>query len=378
MDIPEEVLDVMLDELSGVADPGGRARLRAWIASSANCRAAWEEVCAIWYSGAAGGDIASASAWESILARRSRERRRRLTRRWAAAVCAAVFAGALLGWPGGKEREVDLSTWLENRAGSRVELVLADGRRVELGRPAELREGGARIASDSSGARYVDESAGEAGDEAVVMHELIVPRGGEYRLLLSDGTVAELNSGSALRFPSRFSRGSREVWLSGEAFFRVRGGAGRFAVHAGAVEVEVTGTGFNVSAYPDDNATSVTLESGSVEVRAGDRVERLEPGYRMEVDNETLESRVGRAEAGAMAWREGILLFDDAPLEELARRLTRWYDVPFAFRDEATRRARFSGGFRRYESLERVLGVLGEVNDISFRVENDTVAIRAR
>ncbi|MDR0766515.1 MAG: DUF4974 domain-containing protein [Odoribacteraceae bacterium] len=376
MNIPEDILDIMLDTLSGAAGEEEHRRLREWLDASGSHRAGWQELCALWYSGSVGAGEAPGKAWEYILARHARGVRRRWILRGSVVASVALLLATFLLPRDVAERSPDLSSWLGKRVPGRVELVLADGSRVALDRPAERWEESVRVANDSAGVRYLASDEAETGERSPALHTLIVPRGGEYRATLSDGTVVELNSGTTLRFPARFGGETREAWLSGEAYFRVNGGGKPFTVHANRVTVTVTGTGFNVAAYPDDRATGVALATGSVEVRVGDRVERLSPGYRVEVDNETLETRVEKVDVAAIAaWKDGVLRFDDIPLEELMRRLERWYDVPFDFRGERLERSLFSGGFRRYEPLERVLHVLGEVNDAVFRVENDTIVI---
>ncbi|MDR2413573.1 MAG: DUF4974 domain-containing protein [Odoribacteraceae bacterium] len=371
MNIAEDILEMMLDTLAGEANEEQHRRLQGWIDAADAHRAEWVQLCRLWY-GSARRD-APEEAWKRILERHSRRVKWRVARRVAVASCVALLVAPFLLHD--DARDVDLATWLEQRKPGRAELVLPDGRHVALDRPAERWEERVYIANDSTGIHYRDSD--DANENAAALHELIIPRGGEYRVTLADGTVAELNSGTTLRFPARFGGETREVWLAGEAYFHVSSSSGRpFIVHANRVTVEVSGTEFNVSAYPDDATTSVTLATGSVEVRAGNRAERLSPGYRVEVDNATLDARREKVDlAEIIAWREGVLRFEDATLEELMKRLERWYDVPFDFRGEELRRARFSGGFRRYDPLPRVLGALGEVNDVIFRVDNDTIII---
>jgi ferric-dicitrate binding protein FerR (iron transport regulator) len=204
-----------------------------------------------------------------------------------------------------------------------------------------------------------------------------VPRGGEFRLTLSDGTEVTLNAATTLRFPARFTGDRREVWLAGEAYFRVTADASRpFTVRANGTVTTALGTEFNVMAYPDDRSTGITLVSGAVEVVAGGKPERLSPGYQLDVDNATGETRRERVDAATMtAWHTGIFRFDNIPLVELMHRVERWCDVPFRFRGEGLEGKVFTGGFRRYEPLERILRMIGEVNDVTFRLENDTILI---
>jgi ferric-dicitrate binding protein FerR (iron transport regulator) len=382
MEIPEDILEIMLDTLVGTASEEETRRLQEWLEEAPGHRAGWRSLCTLWYSGVMGERGTLEEAWEYILGQHLLAERRRRRRRVgivaAAAAVALLVAVPFLFRAFSPARELDIAAWVEQRQAGQVELVLADGRHVSLERPAERWEGHVRVSNDSTGVRY-RENDNDTTNEEPVMHTLIVPRGGEYQATLSDGTVVELNAGTTLRFPSRFA-GTREVWLSGEAYFRVSAGEAPFTVYANRTTTVALGTGFNVAAYPDDRVTGITLLHGVVEVSAGDgRAERLAPGYRLSVNNETLVVQREKVEVEAVvAWRKGILRFDDLSLEELMRRLERWYDVPFAFRGQGLERKSFSGGIKRYEPLDRVLHMIGEVNDVAFRVENDTIMIYSK
>jgi ferric-dicitrate binding protein FerR (iron transport regulator) len=375
MNIPEDIHEIMLDHLAGCADERELQRLQAWIAASPGHAGEWRALCALWYSGVAGGRRSPAElerAWARLCRRRAQQVWRRRVAR--AGIAAAVVVAAALfllpGSPAGDEQE-ELTGWLERREREQVTLELADGRPVPLEGPSELREGDVLITNDSARLSYRATGDGDAG----AMHRLVVPRGGEYRLTLADGTAVTLNAGSTLRFPARFPPGRREVWLSGEGYFQVASSpASPFSVHANGTVTTALGTEFNVNAYDGEETTGITLVTGIVEVAVGARVSRLAPGYRVAVDNATGEAHREQVYLPAIiAWKDGVLRFDDIPLDELMRRLERWYDVPFVFRREEVKRKSFSGGFRRYERLERVLQFIEQVNDVTFTLENDTI-----
>lgn len=374
MNIPEDIHEIMLDHLTGCADERALQRLQAWIATSPAHAGEWRALCALWYSGVVGGRRSPAElelAWTRLCRRRARQVwRRRAARAGIAAAVVAVAALLLLpGSPDNKREEI--AGWLEQRERERVTLELADGRPISLDGPAELREGDVLITNDSARLSYRATGDGDAS----AMHRLVVPRGGEYRLTLADGTAVTLNAGSTLRFPTRFPADRREVWLSGEGYFQVAPSpASPFSVHANGTVTTALGTEFNVNAYDGEETTGITLVTGIVEVIAGGYVSRLAPGYRVAVDNTTGETRREQVHLPTViAWKDGVLRFDDIPLDELMRRLERWYDVPFIFRREELKRKSFSGGFRRYERLERVLRFIEEVNDVTFTLENDTI-----
>jgi ferric-dicitrate binding protein FerR (iron transport regulator) len=370
MNTREDMFEIMLDLLAGEANKEERQRLQAWMEGHPAREKEWNDLCALWYSGVAGGRREEVRrAWARLCRRRAWERGRRRV-----AVAAAVLVMAGTWWVlAGEDGEETIDAWLERRGRGQVTLELGDGRPVALERPSRTREGNVLITNDSAGLRYV-----AAVDAAVdVMHRLIVPRGGEYRVALSDGTLVLLDAGSTLRFPSRFPRGRREVWLEGEGYFEVAPDASSpFTVHANGTGTTAVGTSFNVTAHAADGTTAITLVTGLARVVAGGVATFLEPGWRLSVDNETGATFRERVDVGVItAWTGGVFRFDDEPLESLARRLERWYDVPFIFRDESLKVKSFSGGFKRHDSLERVLRLIEEVNDVTFSLRDDTIII---
>jgi len=195
---------------------------------------------------------------------------------------------------------------------------------------------------------------------------------------LSDGTAVMLNAQS--RLVERFTDAARVVELEGEAFFSVKKNPARpFIVLAGPVSIKVTGTSFNVAAR-DPNAIVVSLVEGKVEAAAGqaDRNQSvsINPGeeavYRPESNSFTLQSF---DYASRIGWKDGILMFTQADIHELTRRLESWYGVEVTLRNQPPASWRFTGSFQN-ESLENVLAGMQYMKDIEYEIKGNRLYLK--
>lgn len=179
-------------------------------------------------------------------------------------------------------------------------------------------------------------------------------------VLLPDSSRVWLNAGSSLGFPSRFDGEERNVRLCGEAYFEVRADkAHPFYVSLdNELKVKVVGTKFNVSAYQGDRYMEVTLATGSVEVLSGSRVLPLKPDEAFRYDRDSRRMTVRSVDADEKtAWKEGRLVFRDAPLEEVVRKLSRKYNVDIVLHRESAKDYRFRATFSS-ENVTQILDYL--------------------
>ncbi|WP_018337313.1 FecR family protein [Butyricimonas synergistica] len=202
------------------------------------------------------------------------------------------------------------------------------------------------------------------------MNIVRVPKGGEYKLTLADGTSVWLNSGSAMRFPARFSGKQREIYLEGEAFFQVKADtAYPFIVRTGGTEIRVLGTSFNVMNYVDEARVEVALLTGKVDFRDSLMEEGLKmmPGDVVRMNKDDRKMTVTREDVALVAaWREGYFYFDNMPMEELVVKLARWYQVDFLFATEKAKRMCFTGAVKKHEPLKEVLDLIEKTGDVRF------------
>lgn len=199
-----------------------------------------------------------------------------------------------------------------------------------------------------------------------------VPKGGEYSIVLSDGTKVKMNADSQLKFPLQFGD-TRRVELVGEAFFSVTHNEARhFIVKTARCDIEVLGTEFNVSAYPNEPVT-VTLINGSVKVTTPQTTKKLPPGEQY-VSNQTKTTKV-ETELYT-SWTRGEMEFDAMPLGELITKLSRWYNVELKFTSPEIESKQFTGVLFRNEPLENALELLHKVSDIQFEKRGEIIYIK--
>lgn len=384
IDLPQDIYNLMLDRLTGSIADDDSVRLQQWLKASEDHRILWKEIAGLWYCGKIHYhermDKASEQAWEIICRKHAHLRRRRilaLVTSIAASVL-LVVGSILLFFPSSDNRsQVQSITDLvarQERQG--VTLVLSTGEQVGLGKNVLYEEPGVNIHSDSSGIIYREQDS-ILPQDGIGYNELIVPVGGEYQLTLSDSTHVILNADTRLRFPIRFAAGSREIWISGEAYLKVAPNPQKpFIVHTEKTDVQVLGTEFNVTAYRDEPVTEITLVRGLVRVDVDGKREELKPGYQVKVDHADMKVENKQVNVhDYVAWKDGLFLFDDISLSQLMIRLGRWYNIHFEYRHEELKLKKFTGGFRRYDGIEKILEMIGNVNDVDFNVENGCVVI---
>ena len=259
-------------------------------------------------------------------------------------------------------------------------LVLDDGQEIELDdhkTSKVLEESGIVIVNDSSRVEY--RPASRMGEKEV-MNKIIVPTGGEYNLILSDGTRVYLNAESVITFPKHFTGERREVTLEGEAYFHVTASKEHpFIVKTKDMDVMVTGTEFNVKAYPDEMNVQTTLLQGVVTVFSGfEKKEKVEikPNQQVEWCRDSVKMRVREVDPDLfMAWKNGRFIFRQDRLEDIMRTLARWYGVEVVYLDESVKSMLFAGKLDRSEEITPILDVLRTTDKLSVDVKGKKIVI---
>lgn len=184
-----------------------------------------------------------------------------------------------------------------------------------------------------------------------------VPYGEKSKMTLSDGTVVWLNAGSTLKYPAEFGRSGRTVELDGEGYFEVVKQSGKpFTVQTHGYDIVVKGTKFDVSAYADDPFVTTTLLEGAVVLKQGDRLIRMEPGEAVQLDRSTGKATRSRVNAPqSTVWTENRIESDNITLEDLARKLSRRYDVQIRLADREIGAMKFRVSLRNKETIGDVL-----------------------
>ena len=204
--------------------------------------------------------------------------------------------------------------------------------------------------------------------------EVEVPLGQMAQVNLSDGSKIWLNSGSVFKYPTKFDWFSREVYLDGEAFMEVAHSKFKpFVVNVKKFSIKVLGTSFNVSAFSKEDEANITLLEGAVLLNAKDKSwsKRIVPGEVATVEKGKMVEVSPVNTDFYTSWKEGKIIFKKETLEEIAKKMERWYNVEIRFKDEELKTHTFSGTFLKYKPVEQVFKSLSIMDPgIDFTVEN--------
>ena len=325
-------------------------------------------------------DIQIRDAWQNMeqkLSSRPGWRIRHLTIRWSVAATVVIMLTA--GWF--LFRQSPVITEPEKLAqitpGSlKAVWVLEGGEKYELseslGRDI-TNSGGATIGKDSLNTLVIQ--GGNSEQRSTVR----VPEGGEYRVVLSDGTKVWINSGSELTFPMNFEKGERVVELKGEAYFDVAKEAERpFVVCVNGVDVTALGTEFNIAAVQGGDEVLTTLVNGSVRVvneEGADCI--LTPAEQAVCKKGVVGIEVQKVNTNLYtSWKDGYYAIDKQPIGEIMRTLERWYDIHVVFADSVAGKLRFSGRLKRYEDIDNLLTMIKLTNDVVVDSAEGVIIVR--
>jgi len=267
--------------------------------------------------------------------------------------------------------------------GNKAILTLADGHTIDLDSSANgvLASQGNTFVAKLDGQLAYNKAASEA-PATPTYNLLTTPRAGQFTLILPDGSHVWLNNASSLRYPVWFTGNTREVELTGEAYFEVaKDAAHPFRVHihnslAGADggTIEVLGTSFNIMAYSDETAERATLVDGSIRYSHGNNSALLKPAEQSVLDARGDLKTVHHVNVDEItAWKNGYFHFDHSSLESTMRQLARWYDITVEYQGTIPPQE-FMGKIQRNMSLSTVLkGLEGE--NIHFKLVGKKVMV---
>ncbi|MBT3384736.1 MAG: DUF4974 domain-containing protein [Prolixibacteraceae bacterium] len=315
---------------------------------------------------------------------RTIKRRRGLS--WAASVL-LIFSAGTIGYFYLNEKDTDYQFVSSENVtqGNEARLVLSDGEEIQLNSDNSTislnNENELKINNDS----IIDLSKKENElDNVVQMNEVIIPYGKKSELLLADGTIVWLNAGSRLAFPSKFTKKTREVYLEGEACFKVVSDENQpFIVKAGQLEIKVLGTLFDISAYSSDENIETILINGSVAVSKPNSLGLgrseiiLKPYQRASFQkqkNDVIVSEEPNAEL-YIAWTEGWLQFSHESLQSVFAKLERYYNVEIRTSQNFLSSELITGKLDLKESLQDVMITLSDVTNIEYRINGNKIYI---
>jgi len=257
-------------------------------------------------------------------------------------------------------------------------LIREEGEPIVLDEFLKLKEDGLEI-NNTDGHLVYKSNNKASSKEKVSTNSIIIPKGGEYNLTLSDGTKIWLNSHSKLKYPTRFTGKERIVELEGEAYFDVSKNKDfPFIVKMNGIQIKVLGTSFNVNAYSDEDEIITTLVEGKVEVSdiLREQKEILTPNdqYSINIHNGNYKKTIVDTDIFT-AWKDGRFVFNNEKLENIMVRLSRWYNVEVFFQNNESKNIRFSGDLARYEDFNSILEMIEMTEKVKFNIKNRSVLV---
>ncbi|MDN5289402.1 MAG: FecR family protein [Mucilaginibacter sp.] len=306
----------------------------------------------------------------------------KLNRKWPLMAAASILLCLAVGLFTLYRHDSPPQTALNNKkqdlvpGGNKAILTLANGQQVILNGATNgkiANQGNAAVNKLADGLLAYNSSS-ETENAATAYNTMTTPRGGQYHLILADGTHVWLNAASSIKFPVSFTGKDRKVEITGEAYFEVAHDKTKpFIVASNGQTVQVLGTHFNINAYTDEDEVKTTLLEGSVKIQVGDKSFLLKPGEQSKLKNGAIDIVAGDTD-GAVDWKNGIFHFNDASIESVMRQLSRWYDVDVKYEGKVKERE-FSGEISRNVNASQILDALS-FKKIHYAIEGKTIIIK--
>lgn len=210
-----------------------------------------------------------------------------------------------------------------------------------------------------------------------LMNTITTPRGGQWFVILSDGTKVWLNAASSISYPVVFSGKERKVSITGEAYFEVVHNAAKpFRVQVGDMQVEDIGTAFNINAYTDEPSIKTTLVSGSAKILENKDARVLIPGQQAIVKSNTNVIQIVKVNTDdVIGWKNGQLYFENEDLKTIMRQVSRWYDVNIVYQGAIPGRT-FIGGISRKSNISELIKIL-DYEDVHCTLNGKTITVRS-
>ena len=325
-------------------------------------------------------------AWEQFEKNKSKNYRHRFRQKmmsYAAIALIALFSGSFAYYAivHGVKQPVVIAKSDIKPGVKQAELILSNGQVIKLGQGnGKIKEiDGTYIENNAESVVYNPKEIDSK--EEVLMNEIKVKHGQEFKLVLADGTQVWINSMSTIRFPVRFTGNTREVEvLEGEVCFKAAHDSEHpFIVHTPVHSVKVLGTTFNVSCYKEDAFVQTTLLEGKVQINnciGGLTDVEIKPNQQYVFDKNGLKAEVVNVNASSvLAWTKGYFEFDDESLEQIFNKLQRWYDIDVFFVNNDRRHESFTGNLTRFENIDKILEMIEEVSDVEFETNGKIIKI---
>ena len=263
--------------------------------------------------------------------------------------------------------------------GNKAILTLANGKTIVLDNAHTgllAKQGNTNIAKTKDGqVIYKAPNSSFPNNQNIALNTISTPTGGQYQVVLADGSKVWLNAASSLRFPAVFTGKKREVEITGEAYFEVaKNAAMPFVVKTGRSVIEVLGTHFNVMAYANESVIKTTLLEGSVKVKSGNSVNFLKPGQQAFLNAQGQTRIIEDADVDdETAWKNGLFQFKDAGIETVMRQAERWYTVTVNYEGKIPVK-QFTGRISRSVKISELLSML-KFFGVNFKMDGRNITV---
>ena len=338
-----------------------------WLEATPKHRVLYDKIK---YSGDMDNNAADFDRWrqafqEKLTTRKRQEKKRIFLKLTVAAAVLFLFLGGGYWWFNMENKTHNtVETFAQEPNRGTVRLTTASGEVLNLSSEATsdvLKVDGAKIVKDQ-GTLIYEKAPEKPQSEQSGYNKIEVPKGAEYRLVLSDGTRIWLNSDTRLSYPTNFEKNVREVEIHGEAYFEVSHDTRKpFIVRTGELTVTVLGTEFNVNTRIPTHVRT-TLVEGKVQVTFKEGIPYiLTPGEKVNIQK-------------YIAWRHGRFCFEEATIEEIMQELSLWYDLQVEYQNQKVKQEKFSGYLPRGESVMSILQKIEQTSYVHFkRVQNKII-----
>ena len=376
-----DIAAIILAYLRDEVDEEGQRKLKVWLEESDSHKTLfariqdekmqYEDIQKI-LSYNAGG------AWQVVQQKAARRRRKRLTRVYRVAVSVVIIFGVAIAFLLREEATtvVPVVKVEEITPGrSMAKLTVASGDVYHLDSLHQVDLITSLAENNGKEVVFIDRQL-EEGEREIKYNKVEIPRGGEYQIVLGDGTRVYLNAQTELRFPESFaSSEQRLVYLSGEAYFEVTKNPSKpFVVQCKDYAVKVLGTSFNVNSYEGDETSKTTLATGKVEIDMDGKQTILNPGQQAIIKDGEVNVREVDVEVYT-TWMYENFRFKSESIQEIMTKLSRWYTIDVFYMNEAVKNYHFTGYLPRYAKIADVLELLSLTTNIKFDVKGRTVTV---
>jgi len=256
-------------------------------------------------------------------------------------------------------------------------LTLSNGAVVDLddARAGKIARQGNAIADKAANGELVYKIV-EANSPEMVFNTLTTPKGGQFKLVLPDGSEVWLNAASSITYPTSFAGNERKVEITGEAYLEIAHNPAKpFIVNVSGMEVKVLGTHFNINAYNDEAAVKTSLLEGSISLSKGGNAVMLRPGQQAQMTRDASLKVVNDVDMDeVVAWKNGFFAFNRADLQMVMRQIARWYDVDISYEGKIPERF-FGGKIDRNINASDVLKILAE-SKVHFTISDKKIIVK--